>query len=110
MWKVTQIPEGQQELTSVVKALECQERNCYAVHNTRGFLLHWFCKTHLRTKFTFPEAYFHADVIVVSFDAIACKTAESFQALCPALLTRCVLGSDFLLNSIHISFLLLLIV
>ena len=32
-WKVTQTPEGQQVLTSAVKALECREREWYAVHN-----------------------------------------------------------------------------
>ena len=41
-WKVTLTPEGQQVLTSAVKALECRERERYAVHNVWGFLVCYF--------------------------------------------------------------------
>ena len=35
---------GEQVLTNAVEALECKEREKYAIHNARSFLPCYFCK------------------------------------------------------------------
>ena len=80
MWKVTQIPEGQQVLTSTVKALKCREHERYAVHNVWSFLLRYFHKL-IHVQKLYPEAHFPAESIAASPVVIGQKTAKLFRLL-----------------------------
>ena len=79
-WKVTRTPEGQQVLTSTVKALECREREWYAIHNEWVFCFATFANSYMY-KLIVPEAHFYADMIGASPTVIACKMAKLFKFL-----------------------------
>ena len=66
---------AEQVLTIAVKALECRERERYAVHNVWVFLLHYFRKL-VHAQFIAPEAHFHTESIATSPVVIALKTTK----------------------------------
>ena len=65
---------------NTVEALECRERERYAVHNIQSFLFCYFCKV-IHTKCIVPEVHFHVKLIGASPVVIACKMAKLFKFL-----------------------------
>ena len=67
-------------LTSIVKALECREREWYAIHKERVFCFAPVTNSYTH-KLIVPEAHFHTDTIGASPAVIVRKTVKLFKFL-----------------------------
>ena len=67
-------------LMNAVEVPECRECERYAIHNVWGFCFSTLANSSL-TKFTVPEAHFHAKSISASPAVIAHKTVKLLKVL-----------------------------